>query len=258
MDEPGGSRFGIVGVDLVLGGRLRLRQPRSGHRAGTDAILLSACAAVRPGDRFVDVGAGAGTVGLAIARREPGVTGVLLDIDAATTEIAGENCALNELAGRVRAVRADLFDPHARRDAGLPNEDATLVVTNPPFHLAQDVRASGDPARARAHVLDEATGHEAWMRAALALLAPKGRFYAIHRPEALPALCASWDGRLGGVALMPVYARPGGEAIRILVSGVKGSRAPARIVRPFTLHAEDGRFTPEAEAVHHGATIAMA
>jgi len=45
--------------DAFLGGQLRLRQPKSGHRAGHDAVLLGGCEpAARPGDRVVEFGAG--------------------------------------------------------------------------------------------------------------------------------------------------------------------------------------------------------
>ena len=39
---------------------------------------------------------------------------------------------------------------------------------------------------------------------------------------------------------------------RILVSAVKGSRAPLKIAPGFILHEADGRFTPEADALHRG------
>ena len=159
MGEPGAADPVASAIDTLLGGRLRVRQSRSGHRAGTDAVVLAACAAVRPGDRFVDVGAGVGTVGLALALRVPDATGVLLDIDAATIAVASGNCALNGLADRVSAVAADLFDAGARRAAGLAPESATLVVSNPPFYRAGEVRASADAARARAHVLGGTADH---------------------------------------------------------------------------------------------------
>ena len=46
MAADGGAP--AVTEDAVLGGRLRLRQPRRGHRVGHDAILLAA-AGLRPG-----------------------------------------------------------------------------------------------------------------------------------------------------------------------------------------------------------------
>ena len=66
-----------ISDDAVLGGRLRLRQPRRGHRVGHDAILLAAATGGRAGEQAVDLGAGVGAAGLALAARVAG-----LDVDA--------------------------------------------------------------------------------------------------------------------------------------------------------------------------------
>ncbi|HEX2216507.1 MAG TPA: methyltransferase, partial [Xanthobacteraceae bacterium] len=54
-------------VDAVLGGRLRLMQPKRGHRFGHDAVLLAAATPAAPGDRVVEFGAGVGAAGLLVA-----------------------------------------------------------------------------------------------------------------------------------------------------------------------------------------------
>ena len=59
--------------DAFLGGQLLLKQKRSGHRAGHDAILLAAATEAQAGDRVVDFGAGVGAAGLALARRVSGI-----------------------------------------------------------------------------------------------------------------------------------------------------------------------------------------
>ena len=243
-------------ADRLLGGRLSLVQRSTGHRAGTDAIVLAAAAGILDGDRFVDVGAGVGTVGLAMALRCAGATGILLEADPTAATLARENCARNGLDGRVRVVEADLFDKPLPRPADLAFESASLVVGNPPFYLSGEVRSSPDAGRALAHNLDSRS-HGDWVRAMLALLAPKGRFVIIHRPEALPALLEACLGRLGAVVVRPIQARRGRDAVRILLGGTKGSRAPFRIAPAFVLHEADGSFTPEAEAVHRGDTVLM-
>ncbi len=168
--------------------------------------------------------------------------------------LARTNCARNGLDGRVRVVEADLFDKPRLRTADLASEGASLVISNPPFYLPGEVRASPDAGRVSAHILASRT-HGDWARAMLALLAPKGRFVIIHRPEALPALLEACVGRLGAMVVRPIQARRDGDAVRILVGGTKGSRAPLRIAPAFVLHEADGRFTPEAEAVHRGETV---
>jgi tRNA1(Val) A37 N6-methylase TrmN6 len=251
IDAPGDAE---VSRDSWLGGRLTLMQPRRGHRIGTDAALLAA-AAECAGGRLVDVGAGVGAVGLALLARGERSFADLVEIEPALARLAAENAAENGLGARTRIVQADLFDAKARRAAGLADEAADLVVTNPPFFDSRLVRVSPDPGRAKAHAFDGETGAAplaAWLRASLALLRPGGRFVMIHRPDALPDILAGVASRLGGLALMPVHPRLGAPASRILVAGVKGSKAPLRIAAALILHDAGGGLTEEADAIHRG------
>src|SRR5262249_16190873 len=72
-----------VTEDAALGGRLRLKQPKGGHRFGHDAILLAAACPARAGERVVDLGAGVGAAGLALALRVAGIEVALVEVDAA-------------------------------------------------------------------------------------------------------------------------------------------------------------------------------
>ena len=75
------------------------------------------------------------------------------------------------------------------------------------------------------------------------MLAPGGRFVMIHRPEALSMILAAIGGRLGALALLPVHPAIGASAHRLLVSGVKGSKAPLRLAPGLILHGAEGRLT---------------
>src|SRR6185437_13251476 len=94
------DRSGLT-EDAALGGRLKLLQPARGHRFGHDAILLAAACPARPGDTIVDLGAGVGAAGLAVAARVEGTVLTLADIDAGLVALAQENAARNGLAARV-------------------------------------------------------------------------------------------------------------------------------------------------------------
>src|ERR1700693_1747811 len=91
MSEPSGE----FTEDAFLGGQLRLRQPRSGHRAGHDAMLLAAATSARSGDRLFDFGAGVGAAGLAVAKRVAGIELVLVEIDKALAGLSRANAASN-------------------------------------------------------------------------------------------------------------------------------------------------------------------
>src|SRR6516164_8283117 len=79
--------------DLWLGGRLTLVQPKRGHRVGTDAALLVAAAGDVQQGRLVDVGAGVGAVGLALAQRSVLVSVDLVEIDPELARLAESNAA---------------------------------------------------------------------------------------------------------------------------------------------------------------------
>jgi len=255
-----GQALGPITQDRLLDGKLQLRQPAKGHRAGTDAILLAAAATDAGDGLIVDVGAGVGTAGLAVVLRTPAARLALVENDPPIAALARENLTLNGLTERGFVAEADVTEPRQRRAAGLVDGQARLVMTNPPFFTPGHVRVSPIAARGRAHVMPMAEGEPCppltrWLRAALALLGPGGTFLVIHRPEVIGALIAAVDGRLGDLRLLPIHPRSGAEAIRVLLIGIKGSRAPLRLLPGFVLHQDDGTFTPLAEAVHRGEAL---
>src|SRR5882757_1796667 len=125
--------------DAFLGGQLLLKQKRSGHRAGHDAILLAAATEARAGDRVVDLGAGIGTAGLALARRVTGIKLSLVEIDPELAELARANAAANAISAE--AIVLDVTaDAQAFAAYGLVSDGVDIVMMNPPFN---------DPARHR-------------------------------------------------------------------------------------------------------------
>ena len=238
--------------DEIAGLGVALWQKRAGHRVGADAVLLAASAGARA-RRVVDVGAGVGAVGLALARRWPSARVTLIEIAPDLAELARRNAADNGVADRVDVAVIDVLDRAGRRAAPIEPGEADLVVTNPPFYEAAEVRASPDTGRARAHVFaGEGESLHDWIVASLAWLRPGGRFVVIHRPDRLADLLNAFGKRLGAVAIRPVHPRDGADAIRVIVSGVKGSRAPTRLQPGLTLHAADGGFAPFAAAIYRG------
>ncbi len=253
MAEAVGDRPPAVVADLFFGGQLLLRQPAEGHRCGTDAVLLAAAAPADFSGFAIDVGAGVGAAGLALAVARPGAQVGLLEIDPFAASLARANIAQNGLADRCYVAEIDLLSPAGRRAAGLRDESAGLVITNPPFLDPGRARLSPDPQKRRAHAMPAEGALAAWIVASLALVVPGGLFILIHRPDALPLILQSVEGRAGGIAVLPVYPRRDSKAGRILVRGKKGSRAPVTIAPPLVLHDGEG-FTEAADAIHKGLT----
>ena len=90
---------------------------------------------------------------------------------------------------------------------------------------------------------------DAWTRFLCRMAAPAGRVVMIHKADALPRILSAFEGRFGALCVLPIHPRAGEEAIRVLVTGVKGSKAPLSIRPGLLLHGEGQAFTPEVEAV---------
>jgi tRNA1(Val) A37 N6-methylase TrmN6 len=239
-----------ISEDAALGGSLRLRQPRRGHRVGHDAILLAAACPARPGERVVDLGAGIGAAGLAVAARVSGTMVTLVEIDAELAALSLANAQLNGLAERVNAVVLDVTAP-AREfaAAGLRPESAARVLMNPPFNDPLRARPSPDRRRRLAYSMANAT---AWVAAATRLLRPRGTLTLIWRADGLGEILRALDGALGAVRVLPVHGKPGAPAIRVLLEATKASRAPLSLLPAFLLTDGAGLPTMQAQAVLQG------
>jgi tRNA1(Val) A37 N6-methylase TrmN6 len=238
---------GETSEDAVLGGRLVLRQPLRGHRVGHDAILLAAASVAKAGEQALDLGAGVGGAGLALARRVEGLKVTLVDIDPALTALAAGNAQRNGLSDRVRAVCLDVEASAAGfTAAGLAPESAACVLMNPPFNVAQ--QPSPDHARRLAHAAS-ATTLEQWLRTAARLLRADGVVTLIWRADGLAEVLAALAKDFGAITVLPVYPKPGAAAIRVLVRATKGNRAPLALLSGFLLADADNKPTAAAEAI---------
>jgi tRNA1(Val) A37 N6-methylase TrmN6 len=244
--------------DAVLGGRLHLKQPRRGHRVGHDAILLAAACPARAGDHVVDLGAGVGAAGLALAARVSGATVTLVEIDLGLAALAAENAQANGLADRVRTEVLDVAAPaNAFAAAGLGPGSAHRVLMNPPFNDPARQRASPEPRRRLAHASPPAL-LAAWVKTAARLLRPAGTLTLIWRADGLAEVLDALARNFGALAILPVHSKPGEPAIRVLVNAAKESRAPLALLPGLVLNDQQQRPTPVAEAVlRHGAALML-
>jgi len=250
-EAPG---LGEIGEDRLLGGRLRLLQPVKGHRAGSDAVLLAAAVPELGEGSLADFGAGVGTIGLAVALRQPALDVVLVERDPELAALAARNAGLNGLEERVRTVVCAIGE----RGGGLAHQGLTTasmawVAMNPPFFEAGEVRASPVANRRVAHVAGQSLGD--WLKEARRVLKPGGGVSIIHRAEALGAVLAGLETGFGGVEIRPVHGQAERPAIRVIVSARLGSKKPAALLPALVLNGGDGRFTAFSEALHRGEAL---
>ncbi len=244
--------------DGFLGGRLQVLQSEKGYRAGIDAVMLAAAVPAVPGDNVLDLGAGVGVASLCVASRCLDVNATGLEIQSALVETALENIKRNDLVLRARIIEGSISEKAAiLADKDVAYGSFDHVMTNPPFYEADKVWGSPDESKATAHALEDVSLEE-WLRVTCAMAKPKGTVTIIHRADALPDLLKGIEGKLGGLVAFPLWPGAGKEASRVLLQGIKGSRAPFKLAKGLLLHGEDGGLTPEAEAIlRNGAALSV-
>jgi tRNA1(Val) A37 N6-methylase TrmN6 len=244
------SEAADITEDAFLGGQLRLKQKRSGHRAGHDAILLAAATEARAGDRVVDLGAGIGAAGLALARRVAGVRLSLVEIDPELAELARGNATANAIAAETIVLDVTA-DAKAFASNGLSPDSVDVVLMNPPFNDPARHRGSPDQARHTAHVATEETLH-AWVHAARRILRSNGVLTLIWRADGIADVLAALSRGFGSLSILPVHGEAGRPAIRVLVRAVKGGRAPTRLLPGLVLNDESRVPKNEATMILEG------
>ena len=237
-----------VSDDAVLGGRLKLLQPREGHRAGHDAILLAAAAP--KSTLALDLGAGVGTAGLALLARRITTQVTLVEIDPKLAALASQNAIRNGFADATRILQGDITG-----DLPLQLDAYDLVVMNPPFNAMAALQVSPNAARARAHAAGDATT-ERWIVRAARHCKAGGCSTIIHRPEATLPILQSRDSRFGAIEMLPVFPKPEAAAIRLIVRAIKGRKTPTQMLPGITLNDKHGKPSAIAERIlRDGASI---
>jgi tRNA1Val (adenine37-N6)-methyltransferase len=235
--------------DALLDGRVRLRQPAAGFRAGIDAVLLAAFVPAAAGDRVLEAGCGSGAAFLCLAARVPALRVAAVEREASMAALARANAAANGVDAIV--TEGDVADAALARRLG-PFDHA---MANPPYWPG-GTPPPGAVRRAATHESGAGLGQwAAFLAAALrdrgtaSLVLPAARFDA--------GIAALRAAGCGSVTLLPLAPRAGQPAKRVLVRARKAGRAPARLLPPVILHEADGSFTAAAEDVlRHAAALA--
>jgi tRNA1Val (adenine37-N6)-methyltransferase len=241
--------------DAFLGGRLTVRQPKTGYRAGIDPVLLAASVDAHPGQSVLELGCGVGVASLCLATRVPGLSVTGVELQPAYADLARRNATENHLS--VDVITADLTqlppDLKARR--------FDHVIANPPYFDRQGGPAARDAGREAA--LGEATPLGSWIDVATRRLNDGGGLTLIQRIERLPDILTAADQRLGSLIVCPISPRPRRAPMLFLLRATKGGKAGFRLRPPLVLHSGAAHtegpkdYAPQvASVLAHGAALA--
>lgn len=231
--------------DAFLCGRLHLWQPKRGYRAATDAVLLAAACPAEPGQSVLDLGCGAGAASLCLAARVPGLVQTGLELQEDYAALARRNAAGNGVA--LTVVTGDLTEMPASLRRGFDH-----VIANPPWYPRG---GSPSPVAGRDVALRAELPLGEWVAAASRRLDPGGWLTMITGADGLPEVLAALAPRMGSATVLPIAAREGRPALRIILRARKGGKAAFRLLAPLITHqgaAHDGdreSYTARANAI---------
>lgn len=235
--------------DGFLGGRLRILQPEKGFRAGIDSVFLAASIPCTDGESVFEAGIGTGVAALCTLARNPGIHITGIEIAARYAMLCEENAKRNGFADNVRVIRADVKEALRKDLATMPSHGSfSHAYANPPYFEDGKSTPSPNLLKAQAHAFGP-DDLDLWVKVLHTMVTLRGTVTIVHRADSLGKLLQVMEDRFGDVRVAPLYAREGTAASRVIVQGVKGSRAPMQLLPGLVLHDESSQFTPEADAI---------
>lgn len=217
--------------DAFLGGLLHLLQPRSGYRAGVDPVLLAATIPAVSGQSVLELGCGVGAAVLCLGARVQGLDLVGVEREPTYAALATRNGAgAAARCGGLEVVCADI----TALPLTLRQRQFDHVLINPPYWQRGASVAARNAVREAA--LGEQTPLAQWIVTGAKRLVPKGHLHVIHRAERLPDLLAALPDDMGSIEVLPIAARTGRVAERVILRTRKSGRADFRLHAPLILH----------------------
>ncbi|MCR5562698.1 MAG: N-6 DNA methylase [Desulfovibrio sp.] len=206
-------------------------------------------ASLRNGKRpffCAELGTGCGAAILGLALLQSNVCGCGIEIDPALTSAASRNAEHLGLAGRITFLTANIADCGALSDiAG----SCSCVIANPPYAFTNEGRPS--PHGSREKALREDDAPKLFSRTAHFLLKHHSPFFCIFSANnAARLILALSAARLGVRRILPVAARRGESASRVLVEARRDAADDLRLEAPLVLHPSS--FLPPSPSLPRG------
>ena len=219
-----------------------LELPQGAFPLSTDSMVLAQFAALPRNANVLDLGAGAGTLGLLLCAKDPGCQVTGLEITQDGHEAALDNIVRNGLAARLTSICGDVRH--------VPSEFAPgsfhCCISNPPYFSGGPASQATPLARRE----DCCTPEDLFKSAAWALRYG-GDFFLVHKPERLAQLiaCAA-PHKLEAKRLTLIRHKEGGPITLILLQFRKGGK-PGLIMDEHSLFDTQGSPTDYYREVYH-------
>lgn len=221
------------------------------HHFTTDTILLAHFAAVKDGERVVELGTGCGAIPLLIIRDRKPESITAVDIQDAAIALLQKSIKHNLARGISRAglINPISEDIKAVREWSSSGE-SDLVICNPPYKLPGSGLLNPDQAKTAARHETECTLDDI-CQAAQRLLRFGGRFVICQRPERLTDVLTSLRKHdLEPKRLRFVQGRAHKAPKLFLCEAKRGAKPGYMDVLPALIVEDENGFTDEMKQVY--------
>ena len=208
---------------------------------GLDAVLLSAFASVRPGEKVLDMGTGTGIVPILMEARNDCGQYSALEIQSGVAEMAARSVRLNHLEDRIEIVNGDIKEASSL----FGRASFHVITSNPPY--MDDQHGLKNPSEPKAIARHEVLcSFDDLAREAAACLKPGGRLYLVHRPRRLMDLLTTLRKyRLEPKRIRFVHPFADKEANMVLIESFRGGGVQMHIESPLVVYTKPGVYTDE-------------
>ena len=221
------------------------------HHFTTDTILLANFAAVKNGERVVELGTGCGTIPLLLIRDSSPESITAVEIQQDAVDLLQNSIELNlqngiERAALIHPLHGDIRDI---RDL-LPAGESDLVICNPPYKLGGSGITNPDPSKLTARHESECNLDDI-CEAAKWLLRFGGRFVMCQRPERLTDVLSCMRSHdMEPKRLQFVQGRADKAPKLLLCEAKRGAKPGYMDVLPTLMIEDKDGFTKEMKQIY--------
>lgn len=163
-----------------LGSGYKIIQNNDGFKFGTDAVLLSDFANIKPNDVVMDLCTGTGIIPLLLHQKKKPKHISALEIQTEVCEMAKRSIALNGLEDDINIICGDLKNIKNINDAN----SFTAITCNPPYMVDLTGKKNINDSKTISRHEVMCTLKDV-IECASYLLGSGGRLFMVHRPERL-------------------------------------------------------------------------
>lgn len=229
----------------ILDKNIMYTQPTEGFRGGLDAILLAMASPIIRTGKALDVGCGAGAVGLVYASLT-GDTVHIMGVEKTDIYVtfARKNIQDNGFKNRMNIVHTDIS--HMQNIADMYD----VVMTNPPYEPAHVSTPSYNPLKKVAH-MESTADLQTWIRFCIKAVKPRKAVVMIHKMSRLADIVHILHPMRVGIKVRPIITKAGDNPTRVLIHITKNTNTPFVMYPPLVIY-DGGTYTDTANAILHG------